>query len=81
MEKKKFRQGAEADIALSRLSKTKRIIPFLTDMGGGGGILGSAVETSRDTQQGHHRHKTLMSGMKVFTCHFLLRIYLRCEQR
>lgn len=79
MEKKKFRQGAEADIALSRLSKTKRIIPFLTDMGGG--ILGSAVETSRDTQQGHHRHKTLMSGMKVFTCHFLLRIYLRCEQR
>ncbi|WP_179944699.1 hypothetical protein [Porphyromonas gingivalis] len=34
MEKKKFRQGAEADIALSRLSKTKRIIPFLTNMGG-----------------------------------------------
>lgn len=48
MDKKKLRQGAEADIALSRLSKAKRIIPFLTNMGGG--IWGSAVETSRDMQ-------------------------------
>lgn len=79
MDEKESRQRAEADIALSRLLKAKQIILFLTNMGGG--ILGSAVETSRDTQQGHHRHKTLMSGMKVFTCHFLLRIYLRCEQR
>ena len=50
MEKKKFRQGAETDIALSRLSKAKQIILFLTNMGGGGGILGSTVETSRDMQ-------------------------------
>ena len=35
MEKKKFRQGAEADIALSRLLKAKQIILFLTNMGGG----------------------------------------------
>lgn len=48
MDKKKLRQGAEADIALSRLSKTKRITPFLTNMGGG--ILESVVETSRDMQ-------------------------------
>lgn len=80
MDEKESRQRAEADIALSRLLKAKQIILFLTNMGGGG-ILGSTVETSRDMQQGHHRHKTLMSGMKVFTCHFLLRIYLRCEQR
>ena len=79
MDEKESRQRAEADIALSRLLKAKQIILFLTNMGGG--ILGSTVETSRDMQQGHHRHKTLMSGMKVFTCHFLLRICLRCEQR
>ena len=38
MEKKKFRQGAEADIALSRLSKAKQIILFLTNIWGGGGV-------------------------------------------
>lgn len=49
MDEKESRQGAEADIALSRLSKAKQIILFLTNMGGGG-ILGSTVETSRDMQ-------------------------------
>ena len=47
MDEKESRQGAEADIALSRLSKAKQIILFLTNMGG---ILGSTVETSRDMQ-------------------------------
>lgn len=37
MDEKESRQGAEADIALSRLSKAKQIILFLTNMGGGGG--------------------------------------------
>ncbi|GAA5582802.1 hypothetical protein Pgin04_01950 [Porphyromonas gingivalis] len=35
MDEKESRQGAEADIALSRLSKAKQIILFLTNMGGG----------------------------------------------
>lgn len=48
MDEKESRQGAETDIALSRLSKAKQIILFLTNMGGG--ILGSTVETSRDMQ-------------------------------